>query len=72
MRVKTPDDVERDVEGCLNDFETGISDKEETIVSLAELVVHIYKSGKKEQLTKSGFMGRSELRQAVANYMYSG
>ena len=41
--VKTPDDVEKYIEGCLNDFEIGIATKGETTVFLGELVVHIYK-----------------------------
>lgn len=47
--VKTPDDIERYIEGCINDFEMGISDKDETIVYLAELVVHVYKKALKEK-----------------------
>jgi len=50
-QIKTPDDIEIYIEGCLNDFETAISTKGETVVFLAELVVHIYKEAKKEQLT---------------------
>lgn len=45
--VKTPDDIERYVEGCLNDFEGGLSTKDETVVAICELVVHVYVSAKK-------------------------
>jgi hypothetical protein len=48
-QVKTPDDIERYIEGCLNDFESAISTKDETVVYLAELAVHIYEEAKKEQ-----------------------
>ena len=41
--VKTADDLERYIEGCINDFEADISDKDETIVAIAELVIHVYK-----------------------------
>ncbi len=47
--VRTPDDVERYIEGCINDFEMGESDKSETIIYLAELVAHVYKEAKKEK-----------------------
>ena len=45
--VSTADDIERYIEGCINDFEMGISDKSETIVHLAELVAHVYTKAKK-------------------------
>ena len=48
--IKTPDDIERYIEGCLNDFEMAIITKDETVVFLAELVVHIYKEGKNGRL----------------------
>ena len=41
--VKTADDLERYIEGCINDFEADISGKDETIVAIAELVIHVYK-----------------------------
>ena len=41
-QVKTANDVEMYVEGCINDYEGGVSTKEETIVSLCELVAHVY------------------------------
>lgn len=41
-QIRTADDVERYIEGCLNDFEEGISEKDETVVHLAELVAHVY------------------------------
>ena len=47
--VKTADDIERYIEGCINDFESGISDKDETTIAIAELVVHIYKLAFKER-----------------------
>ena len=47
--VKTADDVERYIEGCINDFEADIIDKSETITAIAELVVHIYKLALKER-----------------------
>ena len=47
--VKTPNDIESYIEGCINDFEVGISEKDETIYYLAELVVHIYKLALKEK-----------------------
>lgn len=48
--VKTADDLERYIEGCINDFEAGISDKDETTIAIAELVVHIYKLALKERI----------------------
>ena len=47
--VKTADDIERYIEGCINDFEGAISDKDETIVAIAELVVYIYELAFKER-----------------------
>lgn len=47
--VKTADDLERYIEGCINDFEADISDKDETIVAIAELVIHVYKLALKEK-----------------------
>ena len=47
--VRTGEDVERYIEGCINDFEMGISDKNESIVYLAELVAHVYKEALKEK-----------------------
>ncbi len=35
-QIKTPSDIENYIEGCLNDFETGISDKSETMANLCE------------------------------------
>ena len=45
--VSNGEDVERYIEGCINDFEGGISRKDETIISLAELVAHVYMAAKK-------------------------
>ena len=47
--VKTADDIERYIEGCINDFEADICDKDETIVAIAELVIHMYKLALKEK-----------------------
>lgn len=41
--VKTADDIERYIEECINDFEANVCDKDETIIAIAKLVVHIYK-----------------------------
>ncbi len=41
-QIKTTADIENFIEGCLNDFETGISDKSETMANLRELVGHVY------------------------------
>lgn len=42
--VTTQNDIERYIEGCINDFEMGISEKSETIAYLAELVGHVIKT----------------------------
>ena len=47
--VKTADDLERYIEGCINDFEADISDKDETKIAIAELIVYIYKLALKER-----------------------
>lgn len=47
--VRTADDIERYIEGCINDFEGAISDKDETVVAIAELVVYIYELALKER-----------------------
>jgi len=41
--IRTPEDIERYVEGCMNDYSEGISTKEETIVNIIELVDHYFK-----------------------------
>lgn len=41
-QIRTADDVERYIEGCLNDYEAGVSTKEETVANLAELVAYVY------------------------------
>ena len=51
--VQTPDDIERYIYGCLNDFENCLSDKDETMVALAELVVHVYEKAQKQKCYKS-------------------
>lgn len=48
-QIRTADDVERYIEGCLNDFEEGISEKEETVANLAELVAYIYTKATEEK-----------------------
>ena len=48
-RIRTADDVERYIEGCLNDYEEGISTKDETVVNLAELVAHVYTKATEEK-----------------------
>jgi hypothetical protein len=45
--IRTPQDIERHIEGIVNDFDTGIATKEETIVAILELVVHIFNMHKK-------------------------
>ena len=45
-QIRTAGDVERYIEGCLNDYEEGISTKDETVVNLAELVAHVYVKAK--------------------------
>jgi hypothetical protein len=47
--IQTTDDVERYIEGCLNDFEFKIKNKDETLIELAELVGYIYKKAKNEK-----------------------
>ena len=48
-QIRTADDVEMYIEGCLNDFEEGISEKDETLVYLAELVAHVYTKATEEK-----------------------
>jgi len=48
-QIRTADDVERYIEGCLNDYEEGISEKEETVVNLTELVAHVYTKATEEK-----------------------
>ena len=45
-QIKTTADIEIYIEGCLNDFETGISTKSETMTNLCELVGHVYVNAK--------------------------
>ena len=45
-KIRTAGDVERYIEGCLNDYEAGVSTKEETLVYLTELVAHVYVKAK--------------------------
>ena len=51
-QIKTTADIENYIEGCLNDFETGISDKSETMTNLCELVGHVYAKAKVSEATK--------------------
>lgn len=46
--IRTADDIEIYIEGCLNDFELGFISKIKTIDLIGELVVHIYKLAKKD------------------------
>jgi hypothetical protein len=39
--IKTAEDILRFIEGCMNDFESGVSSKEETMCLLADLVAHV-------------------------------
>ena len=48
-QIRTADDVERYIDGCLNDFEAGVNTKEETLVYLAELVAHVYTKATEEK-----------------------
>jgi len=41
--VKSEQDILNFLEGCLNDFETGLSSKNETMQNLVELIVHLNK-----------------------------
>jgi hypothetical protein len=56
--IKTAEDVENYVEGCVNDFEFGLCTKDELIVNICELVANIFlKATKtfkmKEQIKKT-------------------
>ena len=48
-QIRTADDMEIYIEGCLNDYEAGVSTKEETLVYLAELVAHVYTKATEEK-----------------------
>lgn len=52
-QIATTDDIEAYIEGCLNDFELGISEKEETLVHIAELVAYVYNKAKNEETTQN-------------------
>lgn len=52
-QIATTDDIEAHIEGCLNDFELGISEKEETLVHIAELVAYVYNKAKNEETTQN-------------------
>ena len=43
--IVTADDIEKYIEGCLNDFDLGFISKKRTVDLIGELVVHIYKIG---------------------------
>ena len=48
-QIRTADDVERYIDGCLNDYEAGVSTKDETVVNLVELVAHVYMKATEEK-----------------------
>lgn len=65
-KVKTADDIERYIEGCINDFEGAISDKDETVVLLCELVAHIHSESLKEVILPSGIkMGIRKAKESI-------
>jgi hypothetical protein len=39
--IKSPEDIMRYIEGCVNDFEAEVSNKEETMIAIADLVTHV-------------------------------
>lgn len=41
--ISTFEDIERYIEGCINDFESCISDKEETKIYILDLLEHVAK-----------------------------
>jgi len=45
-QIRTPQDLETYVEGCINDYEAGISTKEETIVNIMECIAIIIKTAR--------------------------
>lgn len=47
--IKTVKDLENYIEGILNDFEAGVSDKEETSSLIADLIIHVQKAVKEEK-----------------------
>ena len=54
--INTLKDAQGYVEGCLNDFETGISTKDETIKYLGEYtlrLMEIFEKNSKKQLNKN-------------------
>lgn len=40
--IRTSKDIEKYIEGCLNDYELRISTKEQTLIDLCELVAYVY------------------------------
>jgi len=46
--IKSVDDIETYIDGCLNDFEFGILTKEETKEHIAELMLFITKKSNKK------------------------
>jgi hypothetical protein len=53
--IKTIEDAENYVEGCINDFEAGISTKEETLTSLGEYtgrLMELFWENSKERIRK--------------------
>lgn len=45
--IKSVDQMERFVEGCLNDFESGVSTKEETMSLLGDYTIHVIEVARK-------------------------
>ena len=50
--IRTADEIENYIEGCLNDFQLGFRSKKKTVELIGELVVHIYKLALKERNNK--------------------
>jgi len=51
--IKSVDDCERYLEGCLNDFETGISTKAETMSYLIEYTIRVVEIVKEKTKIKT-------------------
>ena len=60
-QITTTADIENFIEGCLNDFETGISTKSETMTSLCELVGHVYVNAKSSELPPCDVCGSTDV-----------
>lgn len=59
--IKSEEDVARFIEGCLNDFESGIATKKETELWIHRLVVFMIKLGQKKIADKAFTAGRSKM-----------